>query len=383
VTLPRIGRDQALTRRKFGDEKMSQREDRAMATTSSGNACCATERARHILRFVAVAAALTICSATARADGPSPTLLRFGYPNPPNTEQYTEMIQGWTQKVNKEAGGLFRVQVFAGNTLVDMRSTLDRVEDGVADIAFCVLGPVSSLFPQTQVATLPGVSIDAHNSSRALQRLYDTGIIAGEWKKVKPLAFAIYPDLTFHTVRPVKTLADMKGLKISIQDRIAGQTLEALGGVPISIPLDELYEALQHGTVQGATLGWPGVTGYKLTDVVKYHVLEPFGAIEAAIIMNNATYAKLSPEAKRVIDANSGAFFTNWFGTFVDHTTQQAIDDIRNMKGQSVEPLSPDQRALWMKQIEPVIAAWEKSTPNGPKVLDAFRKEVAAVHAGP
>jgi TRAP-type transport system periplasmic protein len=352
-----------------------------MSTTSKENVCHVAGRARRILRFVAIAAVLMTWSAAARADGP--TLLRFGYPNPPNTEQYHDLIEGWTQKLNSDAGELFRVQIFAGSTLINMNSTLDRVQDGVADIAFCVLGPVSSLFPQTLVATLPGVASDSRNASRALQRLYDTGVIADEWKKVKPLGFGIYPGLTFHTVRPVKTLADIKGLKISIQDRLAGQTLEALGGVPISLPLDQVYQALQHNTIQGVTLGWPGVAGYKLTDVVKYHVLEPFGAIEAAIIMNNATYARLSPEAKRVIDADSGAFLSDWYGRVVDHTTQAAIDEIRNTKGQTVEPLSPDQRAIWMKQIEPVIDGWEKSTPNGTQVLTAFRKALAAIEAEP
>lgn len=345
---------------------------------------CDRRSARRILSCVAAAAALMILPAVARADGASPTLLRYGYPNPPITDQYHDLIEGWTGKVNSDANGLFRVQIFAGSTLIDMRSTLDRVADGVADIAFCVLGPVSSLFPQTLVATLPGVASDSRNASLALQRLYDTGVIADEWKKVKPLGFGIYPGLSFHTVRPVKTLADMKGLKISIQDRLAGQTLEALGGVPISLPLDQVYEALQHGTIQGVTLGWPGVvTGYKLTDVVKYHVLDSFGAIEAAIIMNNATYARLSPEAKRVIDADSGVFLTDWFGRVVNRTTQNSIAEIRQMKGQTIEQLSPDQRALWTKQIEPVIAAWEKSTPNGAEVLAAYRKELAASHAGP
>lgn len=354
-----------------------------MSTTSRDHACraAATTFARSILRCLAVAAALTTWSAAASAEGPA--VLRFGYPNPPNTDQYHDLIEGWTQKVNSDANGLFRVQIFAGSTLIDMRSTLDRVEDGVADIAFCVLGPVSSLFPQTLVATLPGAAHDSRKTGLAMQRLYDTGVIADEWTKVKPLGFGIYPGLTYHTIRPVKTLSDMKGLKISIQDRLAGETLEALGGVPISLPLDQVYQALQHGTIQGVTLGWPGVTGYKLTDVVKYHVLEPFGAIEAVIIMNNATYARLSPAAKRVIDADSGTFLTDWFGRVVDRTTQQAIDEIRNTKGQTVEPLAPDQRALWMKAIEPVIGAWEKSTPNGPQVLAAFRKEIAAAQVGP
>jgi TRAP-type C4-dicarboxylate transport system substrate-binding protein len=101
------------------------------------------------------------------------------------------------------------------------------------------------------------------------------------------------------------------------------------------------------------------------------------------IIMNNATYARLSPEAKRVIDADSGTFLTDWFGRVVDRTTQNSIAEIRQMKGQTIEPLSPDQRTLWMKQIEPVIAAWEKSTPNGAQVLAAYRKALAVSHAGP
>jgi TRAP-type transport system periplasmic protein len=335
---------------------------------------------RRFLPLVVVATALTAYSAAASAAGP--IQLRFGYPNPPNTTQYTDLIQAWTQKVNKDAGNLFQVKIYAGHTLVDMRGALDRVENGVADIAFCVLGPVSSQFPKTLVATLPSVARNAHEAGLALQRLYDKGIIADEWKKVKPLAFGIYPDLTFHTVPMVRTLADMQGLKISVQGRIAGQTLEALGGTPISLPLDQVYEALERGTIKGITLGWPGVTGYKLTDVVKHHILEPFGAVGLVIIMNNATYAKLPAQAKRVIDANSGTFFTNWINKFVDGTTQQAIDDIKNMKDQTVTPLSPDQEALWMKRIEPVIDGWEKRTPDGAHVLAAFRKEVAAIRSG-
>ncbi|HKT19507.1 MAG TPA: hypothetical protein VJR47_15775 [Stellaceae bacterium] len=52
------------------------------------------------------------------------------------------------------------------------------------------------------------------------------------------------------------------------------------------------------------------------------------------------------------------------------------------MKGQTIETLSPEQHALWTKRIEPVIASWEKSTPNGAHVLAAFRQQVAAIRSG-
>lgn len=62
--------------------------------------------------------------------------------------------------------------------------------------------------------------------------------------------------------------------------------------------------------------------------------------------------------------------------------TRLAIDDIKHMKGQTIETLSPEQHALWTKRIEPVIASWEKSTPDGAHVLAAFRQEVAAIRSG-
>jgi TRAP-type transport system periplasmic protein len=335
---------------------------------------------RRILPFVAVATALVAYSAVAYAAGP--LQLRFAYPNPPTASQYSDFIVPLVKKINKDGAGTYNFKLFVGHSLVSTSDCLDRVEHGVADIAFCILGPVSRQFPQTLVATLPAVAHNAHEAGVALQRLYDQGIIAGEWKRVKPLAFGIYPDLTYHSVPEIKTLADFQGLKISVQGRIAGQTLEALGGTPISLPISDLYEALQRGTIKGVALGWPGVVAYKMTDIVKHHVLEPFGAAAVGIIMNNETYAKLPPKGKEAIDRNSGMFLTDWFTKFVDKTTEEAIDQVRHMKGQTVTPLSPTQMAQWMKRIEPVIASWEKRTPDGAHVLAAFRKEVADVRAG-
>jgi len=332
--------------------------------------------------IVAALAAVAIPGFAGDAHAAGPTELRFAYPDPPNTPQYTDFIQPWTAKLNKEGEGLFHVKVFVGTTLANMGNALDRVETDVAQIGFCILGPVSRQFPQTLVATLPLVANNAHEAGLALQRLYDKGVIADEWTKVKPLAFGVYPALTFHTVPMVKTLDDLKGLKISVQGRIAGETLEALGGTPITLPIDELYEALQRGTIEGSALGWPGITANKLTDIVKHHVLEPLGGAEVAIVMNKAAYARLPKKAKDVIDANSGTVFTAQLNDFVDHTTQQAIDDIRHMKGQTIETLSPAQQALWRTRIEPVIASWEKSTPDGTQVLAAFREQVKAIRSG-
>jgi TRAP-type transport system periplasmic protein len=336
---------------------------------------------RRTWSLFAAAAALTALSAAAFAD--EPIQLRYGDPGPPDASIHTDLIAPWAAKVNQEGAGAVDVKVFVGYSLVNMVNTLDRVADGVADLAFCILGPVSSQFPKTLVATLPFEAQNGHEAGLALQRLYDQGIIADEWKKVKPIAFGDFANLTYHTVSPVKTLDDLKGLKISAQGRIEGQTLEALGASPITLPINDVYEALKRGTVVGAAIGWPADVDFKLTEVAKNHLRESLGGASAVMIMNNATYAKLSGKAKQVIDANIGTDYTNWFNKVIDDTEHRNIDKVENvMKDQTVVRLTDDQRAMWKARIQPVIDNWEKNTPDGANVLAAFRREIAAIRSG-
>jgi TRAP-type transport system periplasmic protein len=335
---------------------------------------------RSTLTLLAAATAMTGISAAAFAD--EPILLKYGDPGPPNASIHTDLIKPWSEKVTKESGGTLDVKVYVGYSLVNMRNTLDRVQNGVADFAFCILGPVSSQFPKSLVATLPFEAESAHEAGLALQRLYDKGIIADEWKSVKPIAFGVFANLTYHTVPVVKTLDDLKGVKISVQGRIAGQTLEALGGTPITLPINEVYAALQRGTIQGSGIGWPATVAFKLTDIVHNHVQASLGGEDAIMIMNNKTYARLSGKAKKAIDDNIGTGYTNWYNKVIDDTEHENIEITRKMSDQTIHKLPPAELAKWKKRIEPVIADWVKKTPDGARVLAAFRKEITAIRGG-
>jgi TRAP-type transport system periplasmic protein len=343
-----------------------------------------SRRYRMTRRTVPVLAALLFAASALaiRCAAAEPLLLKYAAPSPPNSSIYKDLIKPWAEKVTGDSGGTLNVKVYVGYTLVNMVNTLDRVQNGVADIAFCILGPVSRQFPKTLVATLPYVAANAHEAGLALQRLYDQGVITDEWQGVKPIAFGDFANLTYHTVPMVKNLDDLKGLKMSVQGRIAGDTLEALGGTPISLPINDVYEALRRGTIQGAAIGWPADVDFKLTDVAKHHLLESLGGAEAVMIMNKNTYAKLSGKAKAAIDANIGAFYTNWFNKVIDDTEHVHIDQVEHMKDQTVTKLSPAQQALWKKRADKVIGEWVKRTPDGAHVLEAFKKQIAAIRSG-
>ncbi len=335
---------------------------------------------RRMLALLAATTAIAIVSANAFAD--EPIVLRYGDPGPTDAVIHNDLVAPWADKVNKESGGTLDVKVFVGYSLVNMVNTLDRVKDGVADIAFCILGPVSSQFPKTLVATLPFEAENAHEAGQALQRLYAKGVIADEWKSVKPIGFGVFANTSYHTVPAIKTMDDLKGVKISVQGRLASQTLAALGGTPISLPINDVYEALQRNTVQGTAIGWPAAVSFKLTDFAHNHVQASLGAEAAIMIMNNASYAKLTGKAKTAIDANSGNFYTDWFNKVIDDTERDNTEITRKMGNQSIYKLPPDELSKWKKKVEPVIADWVKATPDGAHVLEAFRKEIVAIRAG-
>jgi TRAP-type C4-dicarboxylate transport system substrate-binding protein len=335
---------------------------------------------RSALSFFAGAMSFAALAAPAFAD--EPMQLRYGDPGPVDASIHTDLVQPWADQVTKDSGGTLNIKVFAGYTLVNMVNTLDRVSNGVADFAFCILGPVSSQFPKTLVATLPFEAENAHEAGLALQRLYDQGIIADEWTKVKPIGFGVFANTSYHTIPPVKTMADLKGLKISVQGRISSETLQTLGGTPISLPINEVYESLQRGMVVGSAIGWPAAVSFKLTDLAHNHVMASLGGEAAIMIMNNQTYAKLSGKAKQTIDANIETPYTNWFNKVIDDTERDNIAIAQKMGNQTLYKLPPDELAQWKQRVAPVIADWEKRTPDGAHVLAAFRKEIAAIRAG-
>ena len=308
--------------------------------------------------------------------------LRFAYPGPPNTPYNTKVFTPWAEDVTKASGGTAEVKIFAGPTLGTNQNLYDRIIAGVADIGFGVFGPLSSQFPQANVATLPFESRTESEAAEALWRLYDKGVISGEFGKVKVLALMAFPGLVIHAKRPIETLADIKGMKISVEGRVLSAAMEQLGAVPISLTPAELYESLQRGMVEAAPQGWPSVPTFHLTEVTTYHLEVPIGMNTGYVFMNKDSYARLPQQGRQAIDGLSGETFVRRISKAGDEIESDARDATKAMKGQTVAALAPDEEARWKERLAPITAAWVKETPDGAKVLAAFRAEIAAIRAG-
>ncbi len=302
------------------------------------------------------------------------TVLKLNSPAPPMSYLHREVITPWAEAVSNDSGGTLKIQTFFGGTLGNFANTYDRVVDNVVDIGFILTAFAAGKFPREDVAALPFEADTAVLASNALWKLYEKKVTAVEFDAVRPLGLWTFPNAAIHTREPIKSLDDFRGKKLIATNAIAAKIVAALGATPISLRPDESYTAIQRGTVEGALMPFTGMETFKLHEQAKYHLDVALGSDAALLMISRKSYDALPDKAKAAIDKHSYAGLSAIFG----QKTQEEWQKARNGVAETVTTLTPDQEAEWKKRLAPVTDEWVRSVPDGAKVLEAFRAEIAA-----
>jgi TRAP-type C4-dicarboxylate transport system substrate-binding protein len=104
------------------------------------------------------------------------------------------------------------------------------------------------------------------------------------------------------TRKPVKTLEDMKGMRIRTPGGHQTSYIKALGAEPIFMPLGDVYLAMETGTIDGIVTCPPQLLSFKLYEVAKHAVVTTFGCVSEGVIMNGESWKKIPGDIKPVID---------------------------------------------------------------------------------
>jgi TRAP-type C4-dicarboxylate transport system substrate-binding protein len=101
------------------------------------------------------------------------------------------------------------------------------------------------------------------------------------------------------------------------------------------------------------------------------------GSDSAMVFISKKRYDSLPPQARAAIDRHSFLPFSHTLGRAADGEWNRA----RNQLAKDTQTLPPQEEARWKKLVAPVAEQWARETPNGAKVLEAFRAEVKAFEA--
>jgi TRAP-type transport system periplasmic protein len=329
---------------------------------------------------ISLAAALTIMTPLA-AKAAQQIELKLAFPPPSVSHFYTEALLPWAQEVEKATDGAVKIHIYTGGTIATHRNVYDRVLNDVADIGFGLHALVGKTFQKTEVTTLPGLQATGPQCTAALWQLYETGVIADEYQRVHPLAFSCLPASSIISRAPLRSLRAIKGLKIGIGSRTYGQEVELLGGAPITIATNEIYESLQRGLIDGDVVGMAAVAAYKLTEVAKYYLNAPFGQTTEYLIMNKASYAKLPEAVRKVFDSTTGASLSTLLGKAAQDESNMGLREVQSKPELTLTEMSDEELSKLQEKMAPVITRWLKVTADGPHVLAAYKAELAKTKA--
>ena len=302
----------------------------------------------------------------------------MGITAPPGVH-ISKFFQGWAAKVNKVNPGALTIKVIAGTTLGNVRTIYGNVRNDVANIGWVSTGTVTGKFKKVNVTRLPGLYTNAERASVAMWKLYKKGLFDAEFDEVTPLAIHTFPKFSIHTTFPVKKFEDLKGKKLAIFSRVAGDVVKSYGATPISVPLPRTYQAVQKGLVDGVLTVWTAFFPFKLQEVVKNHFEVNSGGATSTVVANPKSLAGLGPEAKRILAAHSGEGFSRSLGKFWDGVWLGSKKAIGKMPGQVMVELSPAQAKLGAELTKSAIEAWKSRTAGGAQTIEAFLAQYNAV----
>jgi TRAP-type C4-dicarboxylate transport system substrate-binding protein len=290
--------------------------------------------------------------------------LKFSTPFSPKHTMQVTVFEPWAEKINKLTNGQITVTFFPGAALGKTPDQFDLAVTGIADIIFNLHDYTPGRFPLTSVFELPFMIPSATQTSRAMWKCYEKfPEFRKEYEKVKPLALFCHPGGDFHTVKkPIRTIDDLKGMKIRTANPFVTEALKIFGAVPVTTPVTEAYTALERGVVDGTVVPWEGLGIFKLDDLTRYSTIVDFYTMTMMVVMNMKRWDSLPDDVKKVIDENSGMSMSLWGGEVFDGTDEpfrqralkKGTEEFRlppaEMK--KLEALTIPMREQWVKDME-------------------------------
>lgn len=314
--------------------------------------------------FLASVAASVAAPAVLRgAAADAPIALKLHHSFSAVSGAHERFLVPWARKVESEAQGRIRVDIFPSMQLGGSPARLyDQVRDGMTDLAWLLPSNTPARFAKIEVFELPFVpSRRALVNSRALQD-YAAANLADEFADVRPICFSCRDHGIVHAKRAIKTISDLKGLRLHVPHRIARETIHALGGEGISIPSAQLPMAIAGHVIDGCLDPWDLVPSLRLDNLLKEHTDFAESSLSTAtfvLAMNKATYERLPGELKAVVDANSGQAAAGMAGTMWD-VEARAVAELVGGRGDPINVLTAEDIVSWRKATEPVIGLWLK-----------------------
>jgi tripartite ATP-independent transporter DctP family solute receptor len=205
--------------------------------------------------------------------------------------------------IDERSGGRLQIRVFHSRQLGEEKETIEQTRAGAIDLNRTNVALVGTFVPAMNVLAMPFL----FRSIEHLQKVLDGPIgdeILGSFEPFGFVGLAFYDSgarSVYNSVRPVHSIADLKGLRIRVQQsELMSDMIKALGAEPIELPYGQVRTGLATKLIDGAENNWPS---FVTTDHYKYagnYTLTEHTMSPEVLIMSRKAWESLSPEDRTI-----------------------------------------------------------------------------------
>ena len=268
----------------------------------------------------------------------------------------------WFQELKEMSGGGITIKYFNPNTLCPENDHFDSTAQGILDIGGQYNGRNPGKFPIGEVMELPLIAPSAEAGSLVTWDLYEKyPEWRAEYEGVKMLWQWTSATYQLHTTKKlVKSLEDLKGMKIICWSPKLLEMMRSLGASPIQVAPPDTYLALQRGMADGVLCPLAPVRSYKITDAVKFHTIVDLCVGPFWTAMNPELWESMPGDIQNMFAETTGRKMTIASGQTLD---AGAVEDAQWMKenGHTFHLLADTERERWIEKLNYMRGDWVKN----------------------
>ncbi|MBO4318735.1 MAG: TRAP transporter substrate-binding protein DctP [Mailhella sp.] len=290
-------------------------------------------------------------------------------------------------RLEKESGGKIHVTYYNPNTLMPQKTHYEALGKGLIDIANFGPSTEHTRFKATSALELPMMFTSAMaGTMTSWDMATGNDAFKKEWAAVKICTITTSVPMDIVSTKPVRTLEDLKGLRIGCSSPSSIEQLKLLGASPIHMNMTDFYLSLQRGMVDAIIGPIPTYKSTKVCEVGKYIIKLSLSVSSSPFGISLKSYAKLPDDLKKVVDDVFDKRASFFRASWIDRSAVEDLEYLKANNGVEVIELSPEEKARWEKTLEPVYAAYvekmTKSKVDGQAIIDQVR-ELGKKYADP
>lgn len=305
-------------------------------------------------RWTTVAAVFAMAVLASHA-GAQQLTIRIGFSDPATTP-WGKGLTELKRIVETESSGRIKVQLFPSEQLGSLVEMIENVRQGAQEISLASPGWFSQFYPRMDMLELPFLMTDWDQVDRVLNSQAFKELTKNAEKQTGLVIYGRFPygfRQIVNSKRPIRTLDDLKGMKLRVQNSPAHIAIfRALGASPVAIAWGETYQAVQTGVVDGLENAHTVLAENKFPEVAKYisetnHLFGMLLAYSSPRFLNS-----LSPQDRALLDkAMATAEATSL--KLAKESDAQAVTRLKAM-GAVINDVPPETMKAMRAAVQPV-----------------------------